>query len=117
MPEPPAHLREALANRRFRWPDGTLRKEKPPYKREVFDARREWEDLVAYCRRTGGCADCTKGKCYLHGVGVSYEDHKAFCLALGVWNQPLEDMKNQVYAEEVLASGKGAPQAQAQAAA
>ena len=59
---PKKTLDEYIANKVFRWPDGSLRKEKPPAKKEVVLARKDWDDLVLYCRRTGGCPDCTKGK-------------------------------------------------------
>merc|ERR1712091_516044 len=101
VPEPPPHLAALLKDRKYRWPDGSLRPEKPPFKRHVFDERRKWEDLVRYCRTTGGCQDCAKGECHLHGVGVSYVEHKAYCQALGVWNEPLERLRDEVYAMDL----------------
>ncbi len=71
MLSPSQTLDEYNANKVFRWPDGSLRREKPPAKREVALARREWEDIVSYCRRTGGCPHCTEqGLCLRHGFGV-----------------------------------------------
>jgi hypothetical protein len=97
---PKKALDEYIANKVFRWPDGSLRKEKPPAKKEVVLARRDWDDLVNYCRRTGGCPDCTKGYCLRHGVGVSAAEHEAYCRSIGVWNQPLKDMQERIYMEE-----------------
>ena len=108
VPEPPAHIAALLKDRKFRWPDGSLRPEKPPYPRHVFEERRKWEDLVRYCRTTGGCADCTAGECFRCGIGVSREEHRAYCQALGVWNEPLEQLRDEVYAEE-LAGGAASP--------
>ena len=76
VPEPPPHLAALLKDRKFRWPDGSLRPEKPPYPRHVFEERRKWEDLVRYCRTTGGCPECTAGECFRCGTGVSREEHR-----------------------------------------
>lgn len=95
-----AQLEEHQRTRRFRWPDGSLRKEKPPAKRNVVVARRDWEDIVDYCRRTGGCVHCTKGRCLLHGFGVSRAEREEYCREIGVWNQPHEDLKESLYMEE-----------------
>ena len=83
----------------FRWPDGTLRKEKPPAKKAVVLARKDWEDLVTYCRRTGGCPQCTEGYCLRHGLGVSRVEHVAYLKKIGIWNQPVNDMMEQIYME------------------
>ena len=83
----------------FRWPDGSLRKEKPPSKRNVVLARKEWEDIVDYCRRTGGCEYCTKGQCLLHGYNVNPKDHERYCKDIGVWNQSLKETLEQIYME------------------
>ena len=115
VPEPPPHLAALLKDRKFRWPDGSLRPEKPPYPRHVFEERRKWEDLVRYCRTTGGCPECTAGECFRCGTGVSREEHKAYCQALGVWNEPLERLRDEVYAEEL--AGGASPAAAGKAAA
>ena len=84
----------------YRWPDGSLRKEKPLAKRNVVMARRDWSDLVNYCRRTGGCPHCTEGRCLLHGFNVDPRDHEEYCKEIGVWNQPLQDALERIYMEE-----------------
>ncbi|UPQ99618.1 hypothetical protein HOP50_04g29260 [Chloropicon primus] len=97
---PKKALGEYIANRVFRWPDGTLRRDKPPAKRSVVVARKEWEDIVTFCRRTGGCTYCAQGKCLLHGFGVSPEEHEKYLREMGLWNQPLKDVQEQIYMEE-----------------
>jgi len=97
---PKQTLDEYNASKVFRWPDGSLRREKPPAKREVVLARKEWEDIVTYCRRSGGCPYCEKGYCLRHGFGVSAEDHRRYCEEIGVWNQSLQDLMEQLYMED-----------------
>ena len=48
------------------------------------------------------------GYCLRHGVGVSPEEHEKYCRSIGVWNQPLQDMKEEIYMEEHgLSRGQG----------
>ena len=91
-------LEELNRNRVFRWPDGSLRPDKPPAKKNVVLARREWEDIVNYCRRNGGCQYCTAGACLLHGFGVSQQEHEAYLKEIGLWNQPLQDLRQALEA-------------------
>ena len=100
LSRPPQALADHAATRVFRWPDGSLRKEKPPAKRNVVEARAEWEDIVDYCRRTGGCPHCAQGACLRHGFGVSARDHENYCREIGVWNQPVQDLKEKIYMEK-----------------
>ena len=93
-------LEDYVANKVFRWPDGSLRREKPPAKRVVALARKDWRDIVDYCRRTGGCQYCTQGRCLRHGVGVTRQEHEEYLKEIGVWNQPLADLEEQLYMEE-----------------
>ena len=46
--------------------------------------RRAWADLVHYARVNGGDEECTAGRSFRYGVGVSYAQHVAYLKSLGL---------------------------------
>ena len=72
VPDPPKMTRQRI----YRQPDGTLSQTKPPRNPYTVAARRDWVDLVQYARLNDGDANTTKtGKCFRHGIGVTYPEH------------------------------------------
>lgn len=62
--------------RRFRWPDGSLRSERPPANPFAVANRKKYAPLVAHCRRKGGDRNFeTTGCSWRYGIGVSHKDH------------------------------------------
>lgn len=60
----------------YRQPDGTLAPRRPPREQHVVAARKEWADLVHHARTHGGDENATAGRCFRHGVGVLYAEHR-----------------------------------------
>ena len=60
----------------YRQPDGTLGPRRPPREPHVVAARKEWADLVHHARTHGGDENATAGRCFRHGVGVLYAEHR-----------------------------------------
>ena len=46
--------------------------------------RRAWADLVHYARVNGGDEECTAGRSFRFGVGVSYAQHVAYLASIGL---------------------------------
>ena len=81
--------------------------------------RRAWADLVHYARVTGGDEECTAGRSFRYGVGVSYAQHAAYLASIGLeperdqsgnwigyqegYEDPLEDEAHPFFAMEVSA--------------
>lgn len=62
--------------RRFRWPDGSLRPERPPPNPYAVSNRRKYAPLVRYCRTHGGDKGFdTAGGSWRYGIGVGYDEH------------------------------------------
>jgi hypothetical protein len=65
--------------RRFRWPDGSLRAERPPANPLAAANRTKWAALVAHCRTHGGDREHElTGKSWRYGIGISREEHARF---------------------------------------
>ena len=65
--------------RRFRWPDGTLRDEKPPPNPYTAANRRKWASLVEHCRKNGGDRGFeTTGQSLRYGLNVPAPQHSAY---------------------------------------
>lgn len=65
--------------RTYRWPDGSLKPEKPPERPYAVANRQRWAPLVDHCRRHGG--DRTfelTGHSLRYGLNVPYEFHQTY---------------------------------------
>ena len=60
--------------------------------------RRAWADLVHYARVHGGDEECTAGRSFRYGVGVSYAQHCAYLASIGL--QPERDQSGAWYGYE-----------------
>ena len=63
-------------SRHFRWPDGSLKEEKPPPNPYAASNRRKWAPLIRHCRENGGDRVFENtGQSFRYGVNVSSEIH------------------------------------------
>ncbi|KAL4437076.1 hypothetical protein ABPG75_004215 [Micractinium tetrahymenae] len=85
--------------RTFRWPDGSLRPERPPPNPHAVANRREWAPLVQHCRTHGGDRAYERtGASLRYGLGVTHEQYAAYLAVIGL--QPEADEQGQ-YAGDV----------------
>ncbi|PRW58699.1 hypothetical protein C2E21_2783 [Chlorella sorokiniana] len=71
--------------RTFRWPDGSLRPDRPPPNPYAVANRQQWAPLVQHCRTHGGDRAYERtGASLRHGLGVPYEQHEASMDSIGL---------------------------------
>jgi hypothetical protein len=71
--------------RQFRWPDGSLKEEKPPPNPYAASNRRKWGPLVRHCREHGGDRVFENtGQSYRYGLNVSAEKHTEYLQQAGL---------------------------------
>ncbi|KAL4859626.1 hypothetical protein ACK3TF_000712 [Chlorella vulgaris] len=71
--------------RTFRWPDGSLRPEKPPPSPHAVANRQQWAELVQHCRTAGGDrAFEREGQSLRYCLGVSHQQHAAYLAHIGL---------------------------------
>lgn len=95
--------------------------------------RRAWADLVHYARVNGGDEECSAGRSFRYGVGVSFAQHASYLASMGLaperepsgaWIgydpakvEPLEDEEHPFFAHAAASAAAAAEQESAAAAA
>ena len=71
--------------RLYRWPDGELRREKPPPNPYTVAARKAFHELVVYAALNGGDEEATRtGRSLRLWINCTYEEHKAYLAERGL---------------------------------
>lgn len=71
--------------RTFRWPDGSLRPERPPPNPHAVANRQQWAELVQHCRTHGGDrGNERQGASLRYGIGVAHQQHEAYLARIGL---------------------------------